>query len=154
MASKKKKKLQYETRIGVIPFMMVRNDLMVMLVTAKSTADTTWIVPKGKIEPDMTKAESAELEAFEEAGVHGHLYEEVLDSFTFSRRGRPVRVSLFPLRILQIVNPSDWVENKLRRRTLVTVHQAVQMVGYPGLAGVLHRNAEYLKHLAGKDQSI
>ena len=154
MASKKKRKEQYETRIGVIPFTVVKNDLMIMLITAKSTADTTWIVPKGKIEPDMTKAESAELEAFEEAGVHGHLYEEVLDSFTFARRGRPVHVSLFPLRILQIVDPSDWVENKLRRRTLVTVQQAVRMVGYPGLAGVLHQHAGYLKKLAGGEPAV
>ncbi len=34
-----------------------------------------WIFPKGGVEPGLTHAQSAALEAFEEAGVHGRMEE-------------------------------------------------------------------------------
>src|SRR5208283_1810191 len=34
-----------------------------------------WIFPKGGVEPGLTPAQSAALEAFEEAGVHGRMEE-------------------------------------------------------------------------------
>jgi 8-oxo-dGTP pyrophosphatase MutT (NUDIX family) len=37
------------------------------------TRDGRWIFPKGGVEPGLTRAESAALEAFEEAGVHGRM---------------------------------------------------------------------------------
>ena len=39
------------------------------------TGGGRWIFPKGGVEPGLTQAQSAALEAFEEAGVHGRIEE-------------------------------------------------------------------------------
>lgn len=46
--------------------------LEVLLV---QTRGGRWIFPKGGVEPGLTQAQSAALEAFEEAGVHGRIEE-------------------------------------------------------------------------------
>ena len=45
-----------------------------------------WIFPKGGVEPGLTQAQSAALEAFEEAGVHGRIEEM---PFARYRHGKP-----------------------------------------------------------------
>ncbi|MGB6631604.1 MAG: NUDIX domain-containing protein, partial [Terriglobales bacterium] len=47
-----------------------------------------WIFPKGGVEPGLTHAQSAALEAFEEAGVHGRM-EEIPFARYFRRRPDP-----------------------------------------------------------------
>ncbi|MBZ5665737.1 MAG: NUDIX domain-containing protein [Acidobacteriia bacterium] len=51
----------YRLRGGGIEFLLVQ------------TRGGRWIFPKGGVEPGLTHAESAALEAFEEAGVHGRM---------------------------------------------------------------------------------
>jgi 8-oxo-dGTP pyrophosphatase MutT (NUDIX family) len=53
----------YQIRAGVIEFLLVR------------TRSGRWTFPKGGAEPGLTHAQSAALEAFEEAGVHGRIEE-------------------------------------------------------------------------------
>jgi 8-oxo-dGTP pyrophosphatase MutT (NUDIX family) len=65
----------YRVRAGVIEFLLVQ------------TGKGRWIFPKGSVEPGLTHAQAAALEAFEEAGVHGRMEET---SFTrYLRRKRP-----------------------------------------------------------------
>ena len=64
----------YRLRGGGIEFLLVQ------------TRGGRWIFPKGGVEPGLTHAESAALEAFEEAGVHGRM-EKV--SFTRYFRRKP-----------------------------------------------------------------
>jgi len=64
----------YRVRDAEIEFLLVR------------TGNGHWTFPKGSVEPGLTHAQAAALEAFEEAGVHGRM-EEV--SFTrYVRRKR------------------------------------------------------------------
>src|SRR5208282_1063634 len=51
----------YRIRQGGIEFLLVQ------------TREGRWIFPKGGVEPGLTHAQSAALEAFEEAGVHGRM---------------------------------------------------------------------------------
>jgi len=46
-----------------------------------------WIFPKGGVEPGLTPAQSAALEAFEEAGVHGRM--EAIPFIRYFRRREP-----------------------------------------------------------------
>ena len=67
----------YRVRGGDIEFLLVQ------------TGKGRWIFPKGSVEPGLTHAQAAALEAFEEAGVHGRMEEA---SFTrYVRRKRPGR---------------------------------------------------------------
>src|SRR6059058_1167396 len=58
----------YRIRGGGIEFLLVQ------------TRGGRWTFPKGGVEPGLTHAQAAALEAYEEAGVHGRMEEEV--SFT------------------------------------------------------------------------
>jgi len=46
-----------------------------------------WTFPKGGVEPGLTHAQTAALEAFEEAGVHGRMEEESFTRYVRRRRG-------------------------------------------------------------------
>ncbi len=46
-----------------------------------------WTFPKGGAEPGLTRAESAALEAFEEAGVHGRIEEAPFTRYSRHKRG-------------------------------------------------------------------
>jgi 8-oxo-dGTP pyrophosphatase MutT (NUDIX family) len=47
-----------------------------------------WIFPKGGVEPGLTQAQSAALEAFEEAGVHGRIEEMPFARFHIGKPSR------------------------------------------------------------------
>jgi 8-oxo-dGTP pyrophosphatase MutT (NUDIX family) len=65
----------YRVRGGVIEFLLVQ------------TRKGRWIFPKGSVEPGLTHAQAAALEAFEEAGVHGRMEEACFTRYL--RRKRP-----------------------------------------------------------------
>src|ERR1022692_4590868 len=50
-----------------------------------------WIFPKGGVEPGLTQAQSAALEAFEEAGVHGRIEEMPFTRYHFGKSGKSSR---------------------------------------------------------------
>ncbi len=65
----------YRVRLGVIEFLLVQ------------TRKGRWIFPKGGVEPGLTHAQAAALEAFEEAGVHGRMEETSFTRYVRRRRG-------------------------------------------------------------------
>lgn len=65
----------YRLRGGVIEFLLVQ------------THKGRWIFPKGSVEPGLTHAQAAALEAFEEAGVHGRMEEASFTRYIRRRRG-------------------------------------------------------------------
>ena len=64
----------YRVRGGVIEFLLVQ------------TGKGRWIFPKGGVEPGLTHAQAAALEAFEEAGVHGRMEEASFTRYLRRRR--------------------------------------------------------------------
>ena len=57
-------------QVAAVCYRMRGGDIEFLLV---QTRGGRWIFPKGGVEPGLTHAESAALEAFEEAGVHGRM---------------------------------------------------------------------------------
>ena len=51
------------------------------------TRKRRWTFPKGGVEPGLTHAQTAALEAFEEAGVHGQMEEESFTRYVRRKRG-------------------------------------------------------------------
>jgi 8-oxo-dGTP pyrophosphatase MutT (NUDIX family) len=73
----------YRLRNGEIEFLLVR------------TRGERWTFPKGSIEAGLTPAQSAALEAYEEAGVHGRIEEEAFARYVRTKRaGRRDRVEI------------------------------------------------------------
>jgi 8-oxo-dGTP pyrophosphatase MutT (NUDIX family) len=69
----------YRWRSGQVEFLLVETDA------------GRWTFPKGNAEPGLTRAQSAALEAFEEAGVHGRIQETAFTRYTRRKRIGAVR---------------------------------------------------------------
>jgi ADP-ribose pyrophosphatase YjhB (NUDIX family) len=52
------------------------------------TGGGRWIFPKGCVEPGLTHAQAAAIEAFEEAGVHGRIEEKSFSTYCVRRPGK------------------------------------------------------------------
>jgi len=75
----------YRLHDGEIEFLLVR------------TRKGRWIFPKGGVEAGLTHAESAALEALEEAGAHGRIEEAPFTSYTLKKMQK-VESELMPVR--------------------------------------------------------
>ncbi len=101
------------------------------MVTSSNTG--RWLFPKGMLESGMTPAESAELEAFEEAGVLGMAGTTPVSSYRYRKRGlgRAV-VLLFPLLVQHELKKKKWEEARHRRREWVSLDEAeIRLEGTP-----------------------
>ncbi len=71
----------YRLRGGEIEFLLVR------------TGSGHWTFPKGGVEPGLSHAQAAALEAFEEAGVHGRMEEACFARYVRHKRRAPGKVA-------------------------------------------------------------
>ena len=104
-----------------------------------NTSSGKWTFPKGRINPGMSAAESAALEAWEEAGARGRIADAHLDYYLDCKRAlghdahsREIRVAAYLFEVYSTIAP----EETHRNPTWFTVQQAKQQLA-------LGRNAEY-----------
>lgn len=117
------------------------DDLVICMITSKSRG--RWIVPKGMLERDMTPAESAANEAFEEAGVLGQVHPEPLGEFQYQKGdGLACAVTLFPMLITDVLE--SWPEQDQRLRMFVSVDEAIKLIEEPELAEAVNALPEML----------
>lgn len=109
---------------GVIPYRVRRGRVEVALVTASSGPH--WTVPKGHVEPDLSPADSAAKEAFEEAGLLGEVGTRCIGRYVYQKRGMSRVVELFPLLVERELK--RWPEMDERRRRWMTVDEAASHV--------------------------
>src|SRR4029077_3094479 len=72
-------------QVAAVCYRMRKRGVEFLLI---QTRGGRWIFPKGGVEPGLTHAQSAALEAFEEAGVHGRM-EEIAFTRYFRRKPDP-----------------------------------------------------------------
>src|SRR5437763_9565582 len=95
----------YRVRKGEIEFLLVQ------------TRGGRWTFPKGSVEPGLTHAQAAALEAFEEAGVHGRM-EEISFTRYVRRKGSggssaiEVGVSAHLCEVLRLGPPQEFNRNR------------------------------------------
>lgn len=75
------------------------------------TRNGRWTFPKGGAEPGLTHAQTAALEAFEEAGVHGRMEEASFSHYFRPRRGerreREIAVNAHLCEVLRLETPPE-----------------------------------------------
>lgn len=91
----------------------------VLLVT--STNKGKWGFPKGGVEHNLTKKESAAKEVYEEAGVIGKITAR-LGEFTYNKEGRQQHVIMYAMRYKR--KSPDWQEEGMRKRKWFTLNEA------------------------------
>ena len=112
--------------------------LEVLLITSRNSR--RWIMPKGWPQPDLTAAENAAREAFEEAGVTGKIGNQPVGHYHYLKQRRegaamPVSVDVYALAVTKQLE--DWPEKGQRSMIWVPFNEAIDKISEPGLRGVL-----------------
>src|SRR5580658_6607097 len=77
---------QGRQQVAAVCYRIGKRGIEFLLVQTRSGR---WIFPKGGVEPGLTHAQSAALEAFEEAGVHGRMETVAFARYSRSERKPP-----------------------------------------------------------------
>jgi 8-oxo-dGTP pyrophosphatase MutT (NUDIX family) len=125
---------------GAIPYRHGTQGLEVLLITSRDTG--RWVIPRGGIEKDFTAAQTAEREAYEEAGVKGTISATPLGTFTYNKRLRngafnPATVEVYAMYVEKELK--KWPEQAERRLKWMSVQEAARSVEEQEMAALLLR---------------
>ncbi len=129
---------------GVIPYR--RRDGVVEVLLITSSDGLRWGIPKGVIEPDLSSAESAAKEAYEEAGIRGRLHPDSVGTYSYQKWGGTCRVEVFLLEVTEELK--EWPERLNRQREWVALDEATRRVMQNGLKELLLKGAQCLDRVA------
>ena len=127
---------------GVVPYRYEQDELKILLITSRHRK--RWIFPKGIIDYGFSPQESAENEAFEEAGIEGKIDPTPIGEYQFLKWSGQVTVKVFLFEVTH--EHDDWPESSFRERKWVSVAEAGQLVDIEGLRKILHNLPLLLKN--------
>ncbi len=115
-----------------------RDQVQILMITSRDTG--RWIIPKGWPMPGLSPADCAAQEAWEEAGVVGHVSARSLGSYRYAkalgpRKAVPCAVEVYPLRVDRLAR--QFPEKDQRRRRWFSQRKAALKVAEPELAQML-----------------
>ena len=105
---------------AVIAVRNIGEDLEVCLIRRRDARG--WGIPKGFIEQGDTPEETALNEAWEEAGIHGHLVGEAIGTYEYAKSGTKLAVAVYVMRVVEEL--TTWPEMRLRERRWVPMGEA------------------------------
>ena len=130
---------------GVLAFRRESNgDPRVLLISRRRSKK--WGIPKGRVVPHLSFCENAVKEAFEEAGVVGHVSPFSVGVFRAEKRRanspepEVIEVWIYLLEVAETL--SDWPEKDKRATRWVTCEAAARRLHEPVLAHLCHRLAQ------------
>lgn len=123
---------------AALPFVETAEGALVCLITSRKTG--RWVVPKGWPKPGMAPHELAALEAYEEAGLKGHISNTPLGNFDYVKRlhvfsSIVCTVDLYPLQVHEQL--LDWPERESRHLDWMTPERAAKLVAEPDLSSLI-----------------
>jgi 8-oxo-dGTP pyrophosphatase MutT (NUDIX family) len=125
-------------QIAALPWREGDNGVEILLITTRTTR--RWVIPKGWTMDGKADCEAAAIEAFEEAGVEGHVEAIPIGRYGYlkilkSGKPRRLHVRVFALAVEKILE--DWPEKAERQRQWYSPKQAVALCGEPELVPIL-----------------
>lgn len=132
------RKSDVRTQFGALCYRMVRGKPEVLLITSRRRQ--RWIVPKGWPMDGKTPSESAEIEAWEEAGARGEMSDRCLGVYSYRKTIRgdedlPCVTMLYAMKVKEYA--SDYPEAKQRKRKWLRPKKAAALVREPDLAHLI-----------------
>ncbi|WP_375455820.1 NUDIX hydrolase [uncultured Methylobacterium sp.] len=127
------------SQVGALPF---RRDpdgtYAVLLVTSRESR--RWVIPKGWPMKGRKPFEAAAREAYEEAGVLGHVGKRPLGFYLYEKRLKNrdsvlCQVKVFPLEVRK--QRKTWPEQHQREQRWFTPSEAAEAVTEPGLSAII-----------------
>lgn len=97
---------------AVIPYRFKDEKPEILAIT--NISGKRWIFPKGLVEPELTPAESAAMEAMEEAGIKGEIHPEPVGNYQYEKWGGVCKVEVYLMKVTEIHD--EWQEMKRRKR--------------------------------------
>ena len=108
-----------DLRAGALPYRLAGGEPEYLLIRRRGQAG--WAIPKGHLLAFRAIGESARLEAYQEAGVHGRVGDESIGSYIHlkasmlhGRQSEAVEVIVFPLQVASV--ELQWPEMDVRER--------------------------------------
>src|SRR5215212_9413520 len=125
-------------QIGALPFGFDEGQLRVMLITSRGTR--RWVIPKGWPMRGLKPHRAAEREAYEEAGLKGHIGKVAVGVYAYEKRlanglAVPCEVSVFPLQVTS--QRKRWPEMGQRDGRWLSPGEAAELVQEEGLQHLL-----------------
>ncbi len=124
------KPASWYTQSGIIPYRrtysLSHDTFLIEVLLITSRKRKRWIIPKGIVEPQLSPQQSAEKEAFEEAGIIGTLSDTIIGSYTYSKWQGVCNVDVFPLEVTHVLE--QWPESSFRERRWMSVEDAAASV--------------------------
>ena len=115
----------YYQQSSVIPYRRINDRLEVMVVM--SSKNKHWVIPKGIHDPGLTAQQSAEKEAFEEAGVEGKAAKKEIGRYRYPKWDAECEVKVFPMTVSKVLPEAQWQERH-RKRQWLPVEKAAALV--------------------------
>jgi 8-oxo-dGTP pyrophosphatase MutT (NUDIX family) len=94
-----------------------------------------WVIPKGLIEKGQSASDAALAEAWEEAGLIGHIENQSLGTFIYTKNNLEHHVTVYAMTVA--AERDEWPEGELRKREWVSVDEALVRIEEAGLRQLL-----------------
>lgn len=133
------KKRGVRSQFGAVCYRKRKGKVEVLLVTSRGKG--RWIIPKGWPMADLTPAEAAAVEAYEEAGVDGKVHPLCLGIYSYCKGSgsdaMPCVVALYAVEVTRILR--RFPERGERKRRWYAQKRAASLVQEPELKTFLER---------------
>jgi phosphohistidine phosphatase len=130
----------YYDQSAVIPYRRRKGKPEILLVRSRS--GRRWVLPKGIREPELSHAESAAKEAWEEAGARGRVGAKPLGEYRYAKWGADCRVEVYPMAVEELAD--DW-EESFREREWLGPKAAAKLLQPKALGKLVRKLGERLK---------
>ncbi|WP_289035160.1 NUDIX domain-containing protein [uncultured Roseibium sp.] len=124
----------YYCQSAVIPYRRTTAGLEILVVGSSSGRHL--VVPKGIVEPGLSPAASALVEAREEAGVEGHVGKMQLGTYSYEKWGATCQVIVFGMEVTRVLPDTEWEEGH-RTRKWVSPSVAALRLNQPALGAMI-----------------
>lgn len=128
---------------SVIPFRVENGKIKLLMISNRKCS--RWIFPKGIIEQHLTPQQSAAQEAYEEAGIKGKVFSNLIGEYKYDKWGGVCSVQVFILQIEEIL--LDWPEKDFRYRIWVGPEEAGNLVRELHLKNILSNLHLYINKI-------
>jgi uncharacterized protein len=131
--------LPQRRQVAALPYATDPDGSMrILLITSRDTR--RWVIPKGNRIKGMAGHRAAEIEAFEEAGVHGTACPTPLGRYRYDKKRRKggvreAMVEVFPLAVTG--QSAHWPEQGERELCWFPVAEAAEAVDEPDLQSII-----------------
>ncbi len=131
----------YYDQSAVVPFRLDQGRPEILLIRSRS--GQRWIVPKGIREPNLSHAQSALKEAWEEAGIKGQVGDTPLGRCNYRKWGGTCHLEVYPMEVTE--QAEHWDED-FRDRRWVSPKKAASLLRPKALGEMVAQLGKQLKN--------